>query len=399
MARMAVMEGSHAIAEAAKACRPAVVSAYPITPQTHIVEDLSTMIANGDLTNCEYVRTESEFAAASVVQGAQAAGARTFSATSSQGAILMYEVLFAIAGMRLPCVLAMANRAVSAPINIWNDHQDAISARDNGWVQLWAEDNQEAADMVVQAYKIGEDRRVLLPVMVNLDGFQVTHLYAPVETLDQKLVDEFLPPYDPLFKLDPKDPVTMGTLAQPEFYTEARYMVHDAQMKAKAVIEEVAADFGKKFGRFMGGLIDTYRMDGAEVAIVAMGSFLGTMKDAVDGMRAEGMNVGIVKVRSYRPFPVEALRKALAGVKVACVLDRDISMGMEGAVYTDLKAALYNAKDRPAMLGFIIGLGGRDITIPDIRGIAERGFAQIAGEKVPEVEWVKLDTDILPEEI
>ncbi len=399
MAKMAVMEGSHAIAEAAKACRPAVVSAYPITPQTHIVEDLSTMIADGNLTNCEYVRTESEFAAASVIQGAQAAGARTFSATSSQGAILMYEVLFAIAGMRLPCVLAMANRAVSAPINIWNDHQDAISARDNGWIQLWAEDNQEAADMVVQAYKIGEDRRVLLPVMVNLDGFQVTHLYAPVETFDQKLVDEFLPPYDPLFKLDPKDPVTMGTLAQPEFYTEARYMVHDAQLKAKAVIEEVAADFGRKFGRFKGGLIDTYQMEGAEVAIVAMGSFLGTMKDAVDGMRAEGMKVGIVKVRSYRPFPVEALRKALAGVKVACVLDRDISMGMEGAVYTDLKAALYNAKERPATLGFIIGLGGRDITIPDIRGIAERGFAQIAGEKVPEVEWVKLDTDILPEEI
>ena len=397
MAKMAVMEGSHAVAEAARVCRPAVVSAYPITPQTHIVEDLSTMIANGDLTNCEYVRTESEFSAASVVQGAEAAGARTFSATSSQGAVLMYEVLFAIAGMRLPCVLAMANRAVSAPINIWNDHQDAISARDNGWIQLWAEDNQEAADMVIQAYKIAEDHRVLLPVMVNLDGFQVTHLYAPVETYDQKMVDEFLPPYDPLFKLDPKDPVTMGTLAQPEYYTEARYMVHDAQMKAKAVIEEVATDFGKKFGRYMGGLIDTYKMDGAEVAIVAMGSFLGTMKDAVDELREAGVPVGIVKVRSFRPFPVEAMRQALAGVKVVCVLDRDISMGMEGAVYTDLKAALYNAKDAPAMLGFILGLGGRDITIPDIKAIVQKGYAKIGGEPVSEFEWLQLDTNILPE--
>ena len=399
MAKMAVMEGSHAIAEAVRACKPAVVSAYPITPQTHIVEDLSQMIANGDLPNCEYIRTESEFSAASVIQGAEAAGGRSFSATSSQGAVLMYEVLFAIAGLRLPCVLAMANRAVSAPINIWNDHQDAISARDNGWIQLWAEDNQEAADMILQAYKIAEDRRVLLPVMVNFDGFQVTHLYEPVEMYDQKLVDEFLPPYDPLYKLDPKSPVTMGALAQPEFYTEARYMVHAAQLQAKQVIEEVAADFGKKFGRFRGGLIDTYKLDDAEVAIVAMGSFLGTMKDAVDGMRESGLKVGIVKIRSYRPFPVEALRKALAGVKVACILDRNISMGMEGAVFTDLKAALYNAKARPAMLGFIIGLGGRDITIKDIENIVKKGFAKLEGEKASELEWYKLDTDILPEGI
>jgi pyruvate ferredoxin oxidoreductase alpha subunit len=357
------------------------------------------MIANGELTNCEYIRTESEFSAASVIQGAQAAGARTFSATSSQGAVLMYEVLFAIAGLRLPCVLTMANRALSAPINIWNDHQDAISARDNGWIQIWAEDNQEAADMVIQAYKIAEDHRVLLPVMVNLDGFLITHLYEPVETYDQKAVDEFLPPYDPLYKLDPKDPVSMGALAQPEYYTEARYMVHDAQMKAKAVIEEVAADFGKKFGRFKGGLIDTYRMEGAEVAVVAMGSFLGTMKDAVDGMRDAGLKVGIVKIRTYRPFPVEALRKALAGVRVVCVLDRNISMGMEGAVYTDLKAALYNVDKAPAMLGFIIGLGGRDITVPDINNIVNKGFAKMAGERVSEMEWYNLDTNILPEGI
>ncbi|HTY91010.1 MAG TPA: pyruvate ferredoxin oxidoreductase, partial [Methanocella sp.] len=202
--KMAVIEGSMAVAEAAKACRPAVVSAYPITPQTHIVEDISQMIADGDLQNCEYVRTESEFSAASMIQGAEAAGARSFSATSSQGAVLMYEVLFAIAGLRLPCVIAMANRAVSAPLSIWNDHQDAISARDNGWIQLWAEDSQEAADMIVQAYKIGEDHRVLLPVMVNLDGFLITHTYEPVELLDQKMVDEFLPPYKPLYALDPK---------------------------------------------------------------------------------------------------------------------------------------------------------------------------------------------------
>lgn len=399
MAKMAVMEGSHAIAEAAKVCRPAVVSAYPITPQTHIVEDISQMIANGDLTNCEYVRTESEFSAASVIQGAQAAGARTFSATASQGALLMYEVLFSIAGMRLPCVMAMANRAVSSPINIWNDHQDAISARDSGWIQIWAEDNQEAADMIIQAYKIGEDPRIMLPVMVNLDGFLITHLYEPVETYDQKTVDEFLPQYNPQYKLDPKQPVTMGALAQPEYYTEARYMVHDAQIKAKKVIEEVATDFGKKFGRYKGGLLDTYKMEGAKIALVAMGSIIGTMKDTVDELREAGVPVGIVKIRTYRPFPVEALRAALKDTEIVCVLDRNISLGGEGAVFTDLKGALYNASHSPTMLGFIIGLGGRDTTVEDIKNIVKKAQAKLGGERVSELEWYKLDVDILPEGI
>jgi len=399
MAKMKVMEGSHAVAEAARVCRPGVVSAYPITPQTHIVEDISQMVADGDMPNCEYIRTESEFSAASIIQGAQAAGARTFSATSSQGAVLMYEVLFNIAGTRLPCVLAMANRAVSAPINIWNDHQDAISARDNGWIQLWAEDNQEAADMIIQAYKIGEDHRILLPVMVNFDGFLITHTYEPVEIFDQKMVDEFLPPYNPLYKLDPRTPVTMGTLGTPEYYTEARYMVHDAQIKAKKVIEEVAADFSKKFGRYMGGLIDTYRLEGAEVVLVGMGSIIGTMKDAVDEMRDEGVKVGIVKIRSFRPFPVEALRNALKDAKIVSVLDKNISLGAEGAVFMELKAALYNASQSPTMLGFIIGLGGRDITIEDIKNIVRKSQAKMGGEHVSELEWFKLDVDILPEGI
>jgi len=396
--KMAVLEGSMAVAEAAKACRPAVVSAYPITPQTHIVEDISQMIADGDLQNCEYVRTESEFSAASMIQGAEAVGARSFSATSSQGAVLMYEVLFAIAGLRLPCVIAMANRAISAPLSIWNDHQDAISARDNGWIQLWAEDSQEAADMIVQAYKIGEDRRILLPVMVNLDGFLITHTFEPVELFDQKMVDEFLPPYAPLNVLDPKNPITMGLVAPPEVYTEARYMVHHAQIRAKEVIEEVALDFKKKFGRYQGGLVESYRMDGAEVALVAMGSIIGTIKDAVDEMRAAGMPVGVVKVRSFRPFPVEALRDALKGVKAVCVVDRDISMGMEGALFTDLKAGLY-AKSNADMLGFIAGLGGRDLTIEDFKTMANKGFAKIKGEKVSEMEWYDLDVNILPEGI
>jgi len=396
--KMAVIEGSLAVAEAAKACRPAVVSAYPITPQTHIVEDISQMIADGDLQNCEYVRTESEFSAASMIQGAEAVGARSFSATSSQGAVLMYEVLFAIAGLRLPCVIAMANRAVSAPLSIWNDHQDAISARDNGWIQLWAEDNQEAADMIVQAYKIGEDHRVLLPVMVNLDGFLITHTYEPVELFDQKMVDEFLPPYKPLYALDPKNPVTMGLVAPPEVYTEARYMVHNAQIRAKEVIEEVASDFSKKFGRYQGGLIESYRMDGADVALVAMGSIIGSIKDAVDEMRADGIKVGAVKVRTFRPFPAEALRDALKDAKAICVVDRNISMGMEGALFTDLKAGLY-AKSHAEMLGFIAGLGGRDLTIDDFKAMANKGFAKLKGEKVSEMEWYKLDTAILPEGI
>lgn len=397
MPKMIVTEGSHAIAEAVKVCRPAVISAYPITPQTHIVEDLSQMVADGQLQRCEYVCTESEFSAASMIQGAAAAGARSFTATSSQGALLMYEVLFSIAGMRLPCVLVMANRSVSSPLSIWNDHQDAISARDNGWIQLWAEDNQEAVDMIAQAYKLAEDHRVLLPVMVNVDGFLITHTYEPVQLLDQKEVDEWLPPFKPMYELNPKTPVTMGTLAQPEYYTEARYMVHYAQIRAKPIIEEIARDFEKKFGRYYGGLIDKYRMEDAEIALVAMGSVIGTMKDAVDQMRAEGIQVGIVKVRSFRPFPVEALRAALKDVKVICTLDKDISMGMEGALFTDLKAALYNASHSPTVLGFIIGLGGRDITIQDIRNIVKKGYARIGGEKVSEMEWYKLDVDSLPE--
>lgn len=399
MVKMAVMEGSHAVAEACKACRPAVISAYPITPQTHIVEDLSKMVADGELTNCEYVRTESEFSAASVIQGAAAAGARTFSATSSQGALLMYEVLFSIAGMRLPCVLAMANRSVSSPLSIWNDHQDAISARDNGWIQLYAEDNQEAADMVIQAYKIAEDHRVLLPVMVNLDGFLITHTYEPVEVYDQKMIDEFLPPYKPVYELNPKDPVTMGALAQPEYYTEARYMMHHAMIRSKEVIEEVAAEFGEKFGRFKGGLIDGYHMEDAEVVLVSMGSIIGTMKDAVDMMRSEGIKVGILKIRSYRPFPVELVREALGNAKVVCVLDKNISIGMEGAVFADIKASLYHYQQKPPVLGFVIGLGGRDVTVQDIRNIVNKGYAKINGERIPELEWYKLDTDILPEGI
>lgn len=399
MSKMVVIEGSHAIAEAAKACRPAVVSAYPITPQTHIVEDLSQMIANGELLNCEYVRTESEFSAASIIQGASAAGVRTFSATASQGAVLMYEVLFSIAGMRLPCVMVMANRSVSSPLSIWNDHQDAISARDNGWIQLWAEDNQEAADLVLQAYKIGEDRRILLPVIVNMDGFITTHMYEPVQMYDQKDVDEFLPPFNPLYRLDPAKPVTMGALAQPEFYTEARYMVHAAQIHAMPIIESVAREFERKFGRYAGGLIDTYRMEGADVVLVAMGSVIGTMKDAVDQMRDAGIKVGILKIRCYRPFPFEKVREALKGAKAVCVLDKDISMGMEGALFTDVKAALYNSSVSPLLLGFILGLGGRDITIEDIKDIEGKAEARLKGGKGPETEWYKLDVDILPEGI
>jgi len=287
---------------------------------------------------------------------------------------------------------------VSAPLSIWNDHQDAISARDNGWIQLWAEDCQEAADLVVQAFKIGEDHRIMLPVMVNMDGFVITHTYEPIELFDQKMVDEFLPAYKPKYALDPTKPVTMGALAQPETYTEARYMVHNAQMNAKAVIEEVAKDFAKKFGRYYGGLIEEYQMDGAEVVLIAMGSVIGTMKDAVDEMRKDGMKVGIVKVRTYRPFPVEALRDALKDAKVVCVIDKDISMGMEGALFTDVKAGLYN-KSGAEMLGFVAGMGGRDITIDDVKNMAKKGFRKLKGENVSEFEWQKLDTEILPEGI
>jgi pyruvate ferredoxin oxidoreductase alpha subunit len=356
----AIIEGSRAIALAVKAARPNVVAAYPITPQTHIVEDISQLIADGDL-DAQYVKVESEHSAMSVCLGASATGARTYTATTSQGLALMHEVLFNAAGMRLPIVMTVANRALSAPLSIWNDHQDSISERDSGWIQIYAEDNTEASDLTIQAYRIAEDSRIQVPVMVCMDGYTLTHTYEPVELLEQDLVDDFLPPYRPADFLNVNDPKSFGMFADPNYYTEFRYQNHRALEAAKAVIPQISSEFGEVFDRDYGGLIEEYRCDDAEYVLIAMGSVVGTLKDTVDDLRDDGVRAGAIKLRSYRPFPVDEIRSALAGLEAVGILDKNISLGFEGALFTDVKASLYHDDNAPKAFGFIAGLGGRDI--------------------------------------
>jgi pyruvate ferredoxin oxidoreductase alpha subunit len=356
-----MIEGSRAVAEAVALCRPDVISAYPITPQTHIVEELSQIVADGDL-DAEYVRVESEHSAASVCLGAVAAGSRAYSATTSQGMLLMIEVLYNIAGMRLPMVITGVNRAVSAPLNIWNDQQDTLALRDAGWLQLYAESSQECLDMHIQAYKISEDDRVLLPVMVCMDGFILTHTYETVDVPPQEAVDAFLPRYDPLFKLDPTDPYTLGAYAGPELYQEVRYTIHRDCLNSKQVVKEVARDFQAAFGRWTGDVIEAYHCEDAEEIVVAMGSVVGTLKDWADAKRAAGEKVGVLKLRCYRPFPAEELVQALAKAKRVIVLEKAVSMGGYGIVAAELRAALFG-KSSAAVTCAVAGLGGRDITM------------------------------------
>lgn len=369
---MVVVEGSYAVAHAVKVCKPNVISAYPITPQTHIVEDLAQFHADGEM-NCEYINVESEFSAISALIGASAAGARTYSSTTSQGLALMHEALFNSSGMRLPIVMTVVNRALSAPINIWNDQQDSISQRDTGWIQLYAEDVQESADMTPQLYKLAEDEDVLLPAMSCMDGFILSHVYEPVILLEQSLTDEFLPSYDPEFVLDTKNPMSFGAFADPSTYTEFRYKQEKAMGVALKKIEEIANEFKDIYGRYYGGLIDGYVLDDAEIVIMAMGSVIGTIKDTIDELRSGGESVGLLKVRSFRPFPKDAIRKALKNAKIVITLDKNISVGKnEGALCTEVKACLYNTDKRVPVIGFMLGHGGRDIPMQMIKKIINK---------------------------
>ncbi len=370
--KMVVVEGSYAVAHAAKVCRPNVISAYPITPQTHIVEDLSQFIADGEIPNCEYINVEAEFSAISALIGASAVGARTYSATTSQGLLLMHEALFNTSGMRLPVVMTVANRAISAPINIWNDHQDAIAQRDTGWIQLYVEDVQEACDTLPQLYKIAEDNEIMVPGMVCMDGFILSHVYEPVVLLEQELTDNFLPPFQPDDILDPEDPKTFGAFAAPDTYEEFRYLHEQAMQKALPKIEAIAKEFEEVFGRYHGGLIDGYMLDDAEIIIMSMGSILGTVKDVVDEYRAKGEKIGVLKVRSFRPFPKEQICEAVKNAHAVVVLDKNISIGTnEGALFTETKSCLYNSKVRVPVIGYTIGHGGRDIRVESIAKVIE----------------------------
>jgi pyruvate ferredoxin oxidoreductase alpha subunit len=389
----ALEEGSFAVAEAIKLCRPKVISAYPITPQTHIVEDLSQMVADGEI-DCEYVVVESEFAAASVVMGASTAGVRTYTATTSQGLFLMYEVLYNIAGSRLPINLTCANRAVSAPISIWNDQQDSVSVRDAGWLQIYCEDSQEVHDFQPIAYRVGENPKIRLPVMIMMDGFVLTHTYEPIRKMEQAQVDEYLPPYEPVVKLDVKHPKTFGAFAMPDTYHEIRYMLNRAVMNSKGVLETAFREFGEVFGREYNPYYEEYRTEDADTIIVSLGSVCGTIKDAVDQLRDEGKRVGLLKMRTVRPFPAPELRKALDGASTVAVIEKDISLGHEGTVSSDLKAA-FHRHDGPVIHSFVAGLGGRDITIRDIKWVHDKA-ASLKGPFDGPL-WVGLNEDIIPE--
>lgn len=364
---MEITEGSHAVAEAVRLCRPQVVSAYPITPQTHIVEDLAAFVANGKL-DAEYITVENEFSALSACIGASAAGSRTYSATTSQGLALMFEVCFNVAGMRFPIVMSIANRALGAPLSIWNDMQDSISLRDAGWLQFYAEDNQEATDLHFIAYKVAEDPAVQLPAFVCFDGFILSHTYEPIDMISQEQVDRYLPAFDPAEKLDAKDPISFGMYATPEYYLEFRYEMDQAQKRAKDVIAKAGKEFGTMFGRDYSALIEGYQLDDAETAIVAMGSICGTTKDAVDEMRAAGKKVGLLKIRVFRPFPSAEIAKALSHVKRVAVLDKNISLGSRGgATVLEVRDAMYGSTI--PVKGYVLGLGGRDIRKKDIKEI------------------------------
>jgi pyruvate ferredoxin oxidoreductase alpha subunit len=361
-----ITEGSHAVAEAVRLCRPQVISAYPITPQTHIVETLAEMVANCQL-DADYITVENELSALSACVGASAAGSRVYSATTSQGLALMFEVCFNAAGMRLPIVMTIANRAMGAPLSIWNDHQDSISLRDSGWLQFYAEDNQEATDLHFLAYRVAEDHSVLLPALVCFDGFILSHTYEAVDILTQEQVDSYLPKFTPYQRLDAADPISFGMFATPDYYQEFRYEIDNAAKRAKEVIRKAGKEFGTMFGRDYSAMVEGYQLEDAETAIVAMGSICGTIKDSIDEMRAEGKKVGLLKIRVFRPFPSEDIAKALSKVKRVAVLDKNISLGAKGAVALEVKDALYGSSI--PVKDYIIGLGGRDVRKKDIAAI------------------------------
>ena len=385
------IEGSHAVAEAVALARPEVICAYPISPQTHIVEGLGELVKSGALQPCEFINVESEFAAMSVAIGASAAGARTYTATASQGLLFMAEAVYNASGLGLPIVMTIANRAIGAPINIWNDHSDSMSQRDCGWIQLFAESNQEALDLHIQAFRLAEE--LSMPVMVCMDGFILTHAYERVDIPEQAEVDAFLPPYEPRQVLDPAEPVSIGAMVGPEAFMEVRYLAHAKQLSALEHIPRIAAEFTARFGRSSGGLVSSYKTEDAETIVVALGSVIGTVKDTVDELRAEGMRIGVLAIRSFRPFPLAAVRAALQGARRVVVLEKSFSVGLGGVVSTDVRVALSGLQ----LHGYTVvaGLGGRAITKTSLR----RTLHEAVADKLPPLTFMDLDWRIVERQL
>ena len=385
------VEGSRAVAETVALCRPEVICAYPISPQTHIVENLSALVKAGELAPCEFVNVESEFAAMSVAIGASATGARAYTATASQGLLYMVEALYNASGLGLPIVMTVANRAIGAPINIWNDHSDSMSQRDCGWIQLYAETNQEAVDLHVQAFRLAEE--LSTPVMVCMDGFILTHAVERIDIPDQATVDAFLPPFAPRQVLDPDEPVSIGAMVGPEAFMEVKYLAHAKQMQALELIPAIAANFAQAFGRDSGGLVRSYRAQDAETIVVALGSVLGTIQDTVDELRDEGVSIGAVGITSFRPFPLDALRAALGHAQRVVVLEKALAVGIGGIVTANVRMALAGI----ALHGYtvIAGLGGRPITKASLRWL----FDEAVHDRLEPLTFLDMDWDVVNREL
>ncbi|MEW5964148.1 MAG: pyruvate ferredoxin oxidoreductase [Pseudomonadota bacterium] len=385
------VEGSEAMAEAVALCRPEVICAYPITPQTHIVENLSRIVREGRLGACQFINVESEFAAMSASIGASAAGARAYTASSSQGLLFMAEAVYNASGLGLPIVMTVGNRAIGAPINIWNDHSDSMALANSGWIQLHAESNQEAVDLHIQAFRLAEALSV--PVMVCVDGFILTHAYERVDVPSQELVDAYLPPFEPVQVLDPADPVTIGAMVGPEAFAEVRYLAHHKQLQALGLIPELAEEFTRAFGRQSGGLIAPYRTEGAETIVVALGSINGTIKDLVDELRDDGQAVGAVKIVSFRPFPLGELRGALAGAARVVVVEKDLALGLGGIVASNVRMALRGLTT--PVYTVIAGLGGRPIT----KASLARAVGDAVADRLDDPHFLDLDWPIVDREL
>ncbi|MBC7462691.1 MAG: pyruvate ferredoxin oxidoreductase [Actinobacteria bacterium] len=385
------VEGSVAVAEAVAYCRPEVICAYPISPQTHIVEGLSKIVKKGELANCEFVNVESEFAAMSVAIGASATGARTYTATASQGLLYMVEAVYNASGLGLPIVMTVANRAIGGPINIWNDHSDSMSQRDSGWIQIYAETNQEATDLHVQAFRIAEE--LSLPVMVCMDGFILTHASERVDIPEQSDVDKYLPPYVPRQVLNPADPVSIGAMVGPEAFMEVRYMVHAKTLRALEVIPKAAAEFQAIFNRDSGGLIRPYFSEDAETVIIALGSVLGTIKDVVDEQRAQGVSIGVLGIITFRPFPFEAVRAALKNAKQVVIIEKAFQVGIGGIVTENISSSIAGLDIKSNTV--IAGLGGRPITKTSLHTLFNNATAGILAP----LTFLDLDQGLVDREI
>jgi pyruvate ferredoxin oxidoreductase alpha subunit len=385
------ISGSIAVAEAIALCRPEVIPCYPITPQTHIVEHLSELIKSGELKGCTYENVESEFASLSLCIGSSATGARTYTATASQGLLFMMEAVYNASGLGLPIVMTLGNRAIGAPINIWNDHSDAMSARDAGWIQLFVEGNQQAVDVHIQAFRLAE--ALSLPVMVNMDGFILTHAVTRIDIPEQQQVDEFLPPLVPRQQLDVRAPVTIGAMVGPDAFTEVRYLAHHAQKQALSVIEQQAAEFERIFGRDSGGLVKYYGAEDADIVFVAMGSVIGTLRELQRQAAGEGIQFGILSLRSFRPFPAQVISLALGKAKRAIVFEKSFAVGMGGVLASEVHMAT-EANDLK-IHSVIGGLGGRSITLKSLRKLLDA----VLNDELPNESFMDLDTATVEREI